>query len=1057
MKFRKWLFRITGTLLLVGIIGACIAPYWLYRNQETILKTILDQVNANQIGHLEVGGSKISPFKQFPYISLEIDSIYFYGDGEERKDTIYFIEELYVGFDAWKILQGEYQIRELTIEGGFMDLITDSTGHINLLVAKSTGEEVTTADTSSLALDIQKLHIRDFRIDKTNEQLHHHFDFQIRQADFKLSYQPEMIESWLEAGFEIGDVSIENAHFLRQKDLDVHFHLFYDTEQGMVTLKESSFDLDHINMSLQGTVNTTDDMLLDLAIDGKKKNFDLLLAFAPDEVKEQASHYENEGDIYFHGEIKGRSALGMPRVDLEFGCDNAWFVHHGRSEKVEDLAFKGYFTLGDSATFETAELGIENLKAKPGKGQFKARMIRVKNFVHPQISVDLHAELNMATIRELLDVDELPQMDGRVTLDVVIDEFIDPNNMDAVSAKFQKGADSHLDFTDFSIGGIGLPFELKNLNGSVRMKDGNLVFEDFSMNMDESDLALDGSVSNVLAYIHRESAPMVVKLHTTSSKLNLEKLLATNADEAPIHDEITDLRFAAHFETTSDHLNEFKYLPHGEFFIDSLFCQLREFPHRFHDFHADILVDDHLIVVKDFHGEIDDTDFLLTAEAEGLDFLDRTDTIAPFRAMLDLKSDHLHFDDLMTYQGVNYLPETYQHEHLKSSEIMLHLNTTNRELQKETGLPNLTLELDDVHLTLSLHKSKFKNIHGKFEIKDDNLNITGFEGQLGKSDFHLDGTIENMMDTAAEMGYAVTFRSKYLDIDQLMDYKTSNEPASHDSVYNIFADPFPKLTAKLDIGEVTYHKFHFKQLYTEIRSTPDHYVYIDTAKAEGADGAFGIKGYFNGSDQTHIYLSSDLYMKEVDVDKLLFKFDNFGQDYLISENVHGKITAKIKSKVRLHPDLTPYLEETNAHADVDVLNGSIVNYAPLHAMAEYFADKNLDQIRFGKMSNTFDIKDGVLYIPRMTITSTLGYMDIKGQQATTGDMAMDYTLRIPLKMVRKASFDRVLRKNKGDDKEEDVIQEDPGKGLRIFIKVKGSADDYDIKIVKKKEIQKGEL
>ena len=71
-----------------------------------------------------------------------------------------------------------------------------------------------------------------------------------------------------------------------------------------------------------------------------------------------------------------------------------------------------------------------------------------------------------------------------------------------------------------------------------------------------------------------------------------------------------------------------------------------------------------------------------------------------------------------------------------------------------------------------------------------------------------------------------------------------------------------------------------------------------------AGGKMNIGGYFNGSNRDKIYFSPNMQLEGIDLDKLLFKFENFGQDYIVSENLHGKITSSINSgKIHMHPDL----------------------------------------------------------------------------------------------------------------------------------------------------------
>ena len=43
--------------------------------------------------------------------------------------------------------------------------------------------------------------------------------------------------------------------------------------------------------------------------------------------------------------------------------------------------------------------------------------------------------------------------------------------------------------------------------------------------------------------------------------------------------------------------------------MDSLHAQLKHYPHELHDFHADILIDEHDLKIVDFTGHIDQSDF----------------------------------------------------------------------------------------------------------------------------------------------------------------------------------------------------------------------------------------------------------------------------------------------------------------------------------------------------------------------------------------------------------------------------------------------------------------
>jgi hypothetical protein len=221
---------------------------------------------------------------------------------------------------------------------------------------------------------------------------------------------------------------------------------------------------------------------------------------------------------------------------------------------------------------------------------------------------------------------------------------------------------------------------------------------------------------------------------------------------------------------------------------------------------------------------------------------------------------------------------------------------------------------------------------------------------------------------------------------------------------------------------------------------------------KAADGEWNLKGHFNGSNPASIYFSPDIEVKHVDLDKLMMKFDNFGQDYLVSENLHGKLSGHITGKLRMHKDLVPIINESEIHLDLTVTEGRLDNFSMLESMSAYFADKNLKRVAFDTLSNHMDFNAGILSIPTMTINSSIGFMDIKGSQDM--DLNMDYYVRIPWKMVTNAAASKLFGKKAEEvdpEQVDDIQYAKDGKKTRfVNVRIKGNTEDYKITLEKAK-------
>jgi hypothetical protein len=296
-------------------------------------------------------------------------------------------------------------------------------------------------------------------------------------------------------------------------------------------------------------------------------------------------------------------------------------------------------------------------------------------------------------------------------------------------------------------------------------------------------------------------------------------------------------------------------------------------------------------------------------------------------------------------------------------------------------------------------------------------------------------------------------KSNILDLDALTGYKGPQEQTDHEAAFNIFELPFPNLSVAAEIGRMNYHRYWLEDLKLQLRLLDNHYLHVDALALRLAGGSLDMKGYFNGSDSNNIYYHSDINAKNLDIDKLMFKFDNFGQDALINENIHGRITGNIRSTFRMHPDLTPILEKSEAHMELVVTDGSLVNFSPVMAMSDFFKDKNLSLLRFDTLQNVLDLKDGAISIPSMIVNSSIGFLELSGRQHL--DMSMSYFVRVPLQMVTQIAWRKLFGGRGKEEVDPDLVDEidtvgDIDKMRFLNIRISGTPDDFKIELGKEK-------
>jgi hypothetical protein len=93
-----------------------ISSIWIvYHNQNVLTQRAISAINEQFVGELTIQDSYVSPFANFPYISIDLKGIKFYESKAVDSKPIYEAEDFYVGFNIWDIIIGNYSVKKLKI------------------------------------------------------------------------------------------------------------------------------------------------------------------------------------------------------------------------------------------------------------------------------------------------------------------------------------------------------------------------------------------------------------------------------------------------------------------------------------------------------------------------------------------------------------------------------------------------------------------------------------------------------------------------------------------------------------------------------------------------------------------------------------------------------------------------------------------------------------------------------------------------------------------------------------------------------------------------------
>jgi hypothetical protein len=1052
MKFgflKRWKFwrRLIVWTILAPVLLFFTTVLIVYWKQDAIVQELISGLNEDFVGEIVIEDSHVSPFENFPYISIDLDHVQIFEDKTNHKEPIVDIADAYAGFDLWTLLSGSYDIKVLELKNGYIHAIQHEDGELNIAKALTSQKEVEDLE-EEFHIHLKSIELINVDIYKYNEVSGLMVESFIERADLSFKTNEEHVLAGVNAKLEMNIIQNGDTSFFKHKHLTIDGEVEYLKAEELIMISPSVLELEHATFNCEGIVDVADDFDIDLALYGNKKNFDLFMALAPPELAPTLALYDNAGDIEFDVQISGKASDGnVPFVYAQFSCANAHFENNLSHKKVDQLNFSGHFTNNGLPGLENMEFSLTDFTAKPEAGDFKVNLM-VKDFASPDIDLSLDSDFDLEFLTQFINATDFEDITGNIKMHMKFHDIIDLTNPEKSVERMNEAYYTELLVENLGFKTTAYHLPLKNLNTKVTLEGHMAEIEYFNAQVGASDLKISGHISDLPAILHHTADEVVADLTIKSKLIDITEMTTNKKkDNKPVDEKIDDLSLQLKFVSSAKNFTESPNLPVGQFFIENLCAKLEHYPHTLHDFHADLFIEDSNFRVIDFSGMIDKSDFHFNGQ-----LLDYERWLQPHpkgdtKVEFDLTSKHLQLEDIFSYKGDNYVPEDYRHEELTGlklhGSVALHFND---------GLQSTDFELTEVDAKMKIHPLKFENFNGRVHIEDEHLVVEELAGQIGKSKFSMDmnyylGDDESIRKRDNHFG----IRSSRLDLDELFNYNSTPgelaaAPAEHEAGFNIYELPFTNMTFDIDIDHLNYHRYLLHELHGRFNTTPEHYIYIDTLRMKAAGGKIEMSGYFNGSDKDKIYMSPNLKLKGVDLDKLLFKFENFGQDHLVSENLHGKITTTIKGKMHVHADMVPILDDSELHMDVLIVNGKLVDYAPIVDLKEYFVDKNVNIVKFDTLQNHIDFTNGVINIPNMTINSTLGFMIISGTQDM--DYNMEYYIRVPLKQVSGTGFRALFGKNKeqaAPDQEDEIEYIDPEK-RRAYVNIKIIGDAVDFKV-----------
>lgn len=344
-----------------------------------------------------------------------------------------------------------------------------------------------------------------------------------------------------------------------------------------------------------------------------------------------------------------------------------------------------------------------------------------------------------------------------------------------------------------------------------------------------------------------------------------------------------------------------------------------------------------------------------------------------------------------------------------------------------------SIELDDVAFAVERKKIKFSEIHGALQFNKNDIAMSNLSGRLDQNDFVLNGFLKNVIPFLLfehqPIGIEADLHSTFLDLDQLIALSVSGT-AKGDDGFSI--SPLLHLNFNCDVARMKYKRFAPHRVKGDL--LVQHQVAVTRhVSLEAMGGKLELSGIVDARQPKAIDVSTSFKLDGIRVDSVFYVFENFYQNFIEDKHLQGRAFADVSLEMSLDPKLKLFPETLIADIDVLIKDGKLNHFEPLQKLNKYLDDEALDQLRFADLKNTIHIEKKTIFIPQMDISSNATSIRLSGKH--TFDQQIDYRVVAPLRNKKKIDPDEAFG----------AIEETGGQS-KIFLKIIGTTDKYDVKL-----------
>jgi hypothetical protein len=466
---------------------------FLYFFKDELCGYAVNEVNKHLKARVSVSDVDLTFWGSFPSLSIDFNNVFIQDSYEKAtvKDTLLYSDRIRMKLNPLDIWNENYKVHSIEVAPGTLKLKVNHQGKVNYDILKQSKDTTQT----NFELALAKVELINIRFSYENRLTAQEYRADFLQLEFHGNFDQDRFELATRADLMIEKIKSGKVTLISDQPATARVNVNVDKLQDIIALPKATISIAKLPFDISGLFRK-DSTFIEL----HSKDIpvtDLAQKFTVSGT-EEIRKYNGSGIAFADISVKTANETDKPAlIACDFGIRDGELTEPKSGIHLRKINLKGCYSNVNGPSQEFMEFQRLSFQA-PG-GSF-AGSLRITQFHQPRYEGKANGSIDLRMVNALWSLPGVETIQGQVHLSTAFSVLTLHDE--------QGNSDLSVEHCDGNMGLHKIILKLKddhrtfrNVNGNLYLRGDEAGIENVSLNVGETDLAVDGVFKNIVPYL----------------------------------------------------------------------------------------------------------------------------------------------------------------------------------------------------------------------------------------------------------------------------------------------------------------------------------------------------------------------------------------------------------------------------------------------------------------------------------------------------------------------------------------------------------------------------